>query len=73
MRSFVPLRHDGSVAILTHCADAVQAGVCIDLFLFPNGYVDVATIGTLCSITGGEIHRYPFFKSGSDTGKVRST
>ena len=49
---------------------SVQNGVCFDLFLFPNGYMDIATIGVLASTTGGAIYRYPFFKTGTDTAKV---
>lgn len=47
-----------------------ENGVCFDLFLFPNGYMDIATIGVLASTTGGAIYRYPFFKTGTDTAKV---
>lgn len=42
--------------------DCVKHGVGIDLFLFPNGYTDVATIGRLSSITGGSIYKYSHFK-----------
>lgn len=34
----------------------------VDLFLFPNAYIDVATIGALTSFTGGQLYRYNFFK-----------
>ncbi|XP_046852645.1 protein transport protein Sec24D-like isoform X2 [Xenia sp. Carnegie-2017] len=40
----------------------VESGVAIDLFLFPNSYIDVATIGALTSITGGQLYRYSYFK-----------
>lgn len=49
-----------------------ECGVCFDLFLFPNSYMDIATVGSLASITGGAIYRYMYFKSGSDTAKVAS-
>ncbi|CAG8555774.1 1225_t:CDS:10 [Paraglomus occultum] len=49
--------------------DCVDAGICIDLFLFPNSYVDVATIGLLSSITGGESYYYPNFNSSRDGAK----
>ena len=29
----------------TLAVNCVDAGICIDLFLFPNNYIDVATIG----------------------------
>ncbi|KAF9960175.1 COPII coat Sec23p-Sfb3p heterodimer component [Mortierella alpina] len=44
----------------------VDAGLSIDLFLFPNAYVDVATLGCLSSITGGETHMYPNFNAQRD-------
>ena len=34
----------------------------MDLFLFPNSYIDVATIGLLATQTGGQIYRYSYFK-----------
>ncbi|EDO41706.1 predicted protein [Nematostella vectensis] len=40
----------------------VEAGVAVDLFLFPNAYVDVATIGAIATQTGGDIYRYSYFK-----------
>lgn len=42
--------------------DCVSNGVSIDLFLFPNSYVDVATIGLMVTQTGGQIYRYSYFK-----------
>ena len=48
-----------------------QNGICVDLFVFPSGFVDLATIGALASTTGGAIYRYPFFKTGADTTRVR--
>lgn len=42
--------------------DCIDAGVSIDLFLFPNSYVDVATIGLMVTQTGGQVYRYSFFK-----------
>ncbi|XP_028403896.1 protein transport protein Sec24C-like isoform X2 [Dendronephthya gigantea] len=40
----------------------VESGVAVDLFLFPNAYIDVATVGALTSFTGGQLYRYNFFK-----------
>jgi len=42
--------------------DCVANGVSVDLFLFPNSYIDVATIGLLATQTGGQIYRYSYFK-----------
>lgn len=42
--------------------DCVDAGVSIDMFMFPNAYIDLATIGSAASMTGGQIFRYSYFK-----------
>lgn len=42
--------------------DCVEAGVTIDMFLFPNAYVDLSTIGSAATMTGGQIFRYSYFK-----------
>lgn len=42
--------------------DCVESGVAVDLFLFPNAYIDVATIGSVATLTGGQIYRYSYFK-----------
>jgi protein transport protein SEC24 len=36
-------------------------GVSVDMYLFPNGYVDVATIGALSALTGGDLYLYSAF------------
>eukprot|EP00126_Sphaerothecum_destruens_P001938 Sdes_comp15376_c0_seq1m4250 len=46
--------------------NCVEIGVSVDMFLFSNSYMDVATIGQLSSITGGELFRYPGFKPSVD-------
>ncbi|KAJ3328411.1 COPII coat Sec23p-Sfb3p heterodimer component [Blyttiomyces sp. JEL0837] len=46
--------------------DCSQAGVCVDLFLFPNAYIDIATIGTLASLTGGDTYCYTNFDQAKD-------
>ena len=38
----------------------------MDLFLFPNAYVDVATIGDICKYTGGSLFRYNYFQAETD-------
>ncbi|KAF9973898.1 COPII coat Sec23p-Sfb3p heterodimer component [Actinomortierella ambigua] len=49
----------------------VDAGLSIDLFMFPNAYMDVATLGCLPSITGGETFFYPHFHASRDGFKLR--
>lgn len=42
--------------------DCVQAGVSVDLFLFNNSYIDIATIGQVSRLTGGEVFKYTYFQ-----------
>ncbi|KAL0280938.1 UNVERIFIED_CONTAM: hypothetical protein PYX00_002086 [Menopon gallinae] len=44
----------------------VQAGCSVDLFIFNNSYVDIATIGQVSRLTGGEIFKYTYFQAGID-------
>jgi protein transport protein SEC24 len=44
----------------------VQSGCCVDLFLFPNAYTDIATIGQVCVITGGQMWKYQYFDVSCD-------
>lgn len=46
--------------------DCVQAGCCVDLFIFNNSYVDIATIGQVSRLTGGEIFKYTYFQADID-------
>ncbi len=41
--------------------DCVKYGVAVEMFLFPTSYVDVATLGSFASTTGGELHFYNNF------------
>ncbi|KAM8940059.1 protein transport protein Sec24D isoform 2-T2 [Pelodytes ibericus] len=42
--------------------DCVVAGCCVDLFLFPNQYADVASIGVVTMLTGGTLYKYNNFQ-----------
>ncbi|GLV32062.1 Secretory 24CD [Carabus blaptoides fortunei] len=46
--------------------DCVGAGCSVDLFICNNSYVDVATIGQVCRLTGGEIFKYTYFQADVD-------
>ena len=50
------------ICMLSFCSQ----GCCVDLFLFPNAYVDVATIGDICKYTGGTLFRYNYFQADTD-------
>lgn len=42
--------------------DCVAQGCCVDLFLFPNQYVDVATLSVVPQLTGGSVYKYACFQ-----------
>uniref|UniRef100_A0A1I7T524 Protein transport protein Sec24C n=1 Tax=Caenorhabditis tropicalis TaxID=1561998 RepID=A0A1I7T524_9PELO len=44
----------------------VKSGVTVDLFLFPNAFIDVATIGQLSAVTGGSIFKFSYFSADKD-------
>lgn len=46
--------------------ECVAAGCCVDLFLFHNAYVDIATIGQVAKMTGGQIYKYTYFQADTD-------
>uniref|UniRef100_A0A672LEV8 Protein transport protein Sec24C-like n=1 Tax=Sinocyclocheilus grahami TaxID=75366 RepID=A0A672LEV8_SINGR len=50
----------------TLAKECVAQGCCVDLFLFPNQYVDVATLGVVPISTGGSIYKYTYFQAPSD-------
>ncbi|XP_006004983.1 protein transport protein Sec24C isoform X2 [Latimeria chalumnae] len=46
--------------------ECVAQGCCVDLFLFPNQYVDVATLGVVPFQTGGSLYKYTYFQVATD-------
>ena len=42
--------------------DCVGSGCSVDLFVFNNSYIDIATIGQVCRLTGGELYKYTYFQ-----------
>ncbi|KRX90394.1 Protein transport protein Sec24C [Trichinella pseudospiralis] len=43
-----------------------SVGCGVDLFLFPNSFIDVATIGEICRLTGSQMYKYPYFEADKD-------
>ncbi|XP_044536946.1 protein transport protein Sec24D [Gracilinanus agilis] len=46
----------------TLAKDCVATGCCVNLFLFPNQYVDVASMGLVTQQTGGTLYKYNNFQ-----------
>ncbi|BFZ03064.1 hypothetical protein BsWGS_06104 [Bradybaena similaris] len=46
--------------------DCVAAGCSVDLFLFPNQYIDLATISDISRVTAGNIYKYSYFQADVD-------
>ncbi|XP_028916148.1 protein transport protein Sec24C isoform X2 [Ornithorhynchus anatinus] len=52
--------------------ECVAQGCCVDLFLFPNQYVDVATLGVVPYHTGGSVYKYACFQVENDQERFLS-
>nr|XP_012217472.1 PREDICTED: protein transport protein Sec24C [Linepithema humile] len=52
--------------------ECVGAGCSVDLFIFNNSYVDIATIGQICRLTGGEVYKYTYFQAEIDGERLIS-
>lgn len=60
-------------AFYRECAEeAVEAGIGFNLFLFPDQFIDVATLGVLSGLTGGEVYFQPRFDPVRDGSRMRS-
>eukprot|EP01094_Clydonella_sp_ATCC50884_P002851 TRINITY_DN12187_c0_g2_i1.p1 TRINITY_DN12187_c0_g2~~TRINITY_DN12187_c0_g2_i1.p1 ORF type:complete len:1112 (-),score=276.26 TRINITY_DN12187_c0_g2_i1:193-3528(-) len=49
-----------------------DAQIGVDVFVFANDYVDVATISDLCKFTGGEMYFFPRFSANQDRVKLHN-
>ncbi|XP_061087636.1 protein transport protein Sec24C isoform X2 [Conger conger] len=47
--------------------ECVAQGCCVDLFLFPNQYIDVATLAVVPTSTGGSVYKYTHFQPQTDS------
>lgn len=52
--------------------EAVEAGIGINLFLFPSQFIDVASLGVLAGLTGGDVYFHPRFDPVRDGIKLQS-
>ena len=53
--------------------ECVDAGVGVNLFLFPNQYIDVATLSILTAVTGGDLFYLPKFDPVRMGGRLRAS
>ena len=42
--------------------ECVSDGCSVDLFLFPNSYIDVASVSEVSRMTGGSVYKYSYFQ-----------
>uniref|UniRef100_A0A5F9DIH8 SEC24 homolog C, COPII coat complex component n=1 Tax=Oryctolagus cuniculus TaxID=9986 RepID=A0A5F9DIH8_RABIT len=59
-------------AYQTLAKECVAQGCCVDLFLFPNQYVDVATLSVVPQLTGGSVYKYACFQAENDQERFLS-
>jgi len=46
--------------------ECVAVGCSVDLFLFNNAYIDVATLSQVSRMTGGQVYKYTYFQADLD-------
>nr|XP_031826697.1 protein transport protein Sec24C [Nomia melanderi]XP_031826698.1 protein transport protein Sec24C [Nomia melanderi]XP_031826700.1 protein transport protein Sec24C [Nomia melanderi]XP_031826701.1 protein transport protein Sec24C [Nomia melanderi] len=46
------------------------SGCSVDLFVFNNSYVDIATISQVARLTGGEVYKYTYFQADIDGDRL---
>uniref|UniRef100_A0A8C9WKJ1 SEC24 homolog C, COPII coat complex component n=1 Tax=Scleropages formosus TaxID=113540 RepID=A0A8C9WKJ1_SCLFO len=46
--------------------ECVAQGCCVDIFLFPNQFVDVTTLSVVACSTGGSVYKYSHFQAQTD-------
>ncbi|KFP67013.1 Protein transport protein Sec24D [Cariama cristata] len=61
------LNTDKEKVFSTLTRDCVANGCCVNLFLFPNQYVDVASMGLVTMYTGGTLYKYNNFQLDADS------
>ena len=50
--------------------DLVSAGCGVDMYIFNDSYVDIATIGQVPRLTGGQIYKYTYFQVNKDANRL---
>uniref|UniRef100_A0AC35G9H3 Uncharacterized protein n=1 Tax=Panagrolaimus sp. PS1159 TaxID=55785 RepID=A0AC35G9H3_9BILA len=47
--------------------ECIKIGCAVDIFLFPNSYVDIASIAPVSNISGGSVYKYQYFDAQRDS------
>ncbi|KNC80263.1 hypothetical protein SARC_07373 [Sphaeroforma arctica JP610] len=63
------LLKSGNEAYTEMAKEMVKVGVSCELFLFPNAFADVATLGEFSHLTGGHCYVYPKYNAATDGHK----
>ncbi|CAK9297142.1 unnamed protein product [Gordionus sp. m RMFG-2023] len=50
----------------------IQTGCGVDLFIFPNSYINLASLGEICRVTGGHVYKYDNFRAETDGERLIS-
>ncbi|MCL4140343.1 UNVERIFIED_CONTAM: hypothetical protein GTU68_009299 [Idotea baltica] len=50
--------------------DLVTVGCGVDFYLFNESYIDLATIGQVARLTGGQCYKYTFFQANKDADRL---
>ncbi|XP_044020239.1 protein transport protein Sec24C-like [Aphidius gifuensis] len=50
--------------------DCISVGCSVDLYLFNNSYIDIATIGQVCRLSGGQVFKYTYFQANNDADRL---
>lgn len=50
--------------------ECAQQGCAVDLFVFPNNYMDLATIGEVSRLSGGQIYKFNYFSVENDGDRL---
>ncbi|KAL7667369.1 hypothetical protein ACOME3_010814, partial [Neoechinorhynchus agilis] len=53
-------------------ANCIEVGCSVELFLFPNQFIDVSTLGEVCRVTNGHLHLYRYFTAETDSFRLMS-
>ena len=50
--------------------ECVKNAVCVNTWVFPSEFIDLATLGVVSNLTGGDIRYYPGFNGAHDSAKI---